>query len=181
MIHNKQKQYSAGIIPYTIRDNQIYYLLGRDWRDEGWSDFGGKCEEDDKNKPKSTAIREFYEETMGSVLTYKTLMNEIHNIKEYITSTTLNGSPYYMYFLYIEDIDYIIYFDKIYNFIKFIKGNDSSKYLEKCEIKWVPSSELKRANNSEIKFRNIFKKTLIKCKSQIETVERVILKNALKE
>ena len=137
MIHNKQKQYSAGIIPYTIRNNQIYYLLGRDWRDEGWSDFGGKCEEDDKNKPKSTAIREFYEETMGSVLTY--------------------------------------------NFIKFIKTGDSSKYLEKCEIKWIPSSELKRINNSDIKFRNIFKKTLIKCKSQIETVERVILKNALKE
>lgn len=179
MIHNKQRQYSAGIIPYTIRNDQIYYLLGRDWRDEGWSDFGGKSEEGDKNRPIMTAVREFYEETMGSVLTYKSLMNDMENIKEYITSTTLNGSPYYMYFLYVKDLDYILYFEKIYNFIKFTKGNES-KYLEKCEIKWVSSKELKNINGG-IKFRNIFKKTLIKCKSQIENVEMIILKNALKE
>ncbi len=58
---------SAGIIPYTLLDGNIYFLLQKanhpnKYKDNGWDDFGGKqlfAEE----SPIHTAAREFSEET----------------------------------------------------------------------------------------------------------------------
>ena len=178
MANNKQP-YSAGILPYTIVNNEILYLLGRDWRDTGWSDFGGKCEEIDKSDPRNTAIREFYEESMGSIVPLHKLNNYKSTLGEPIKSVTLNGSPYYMYYMYVVYDDYQMYFDKIYQFIQFTNGKDS-KYLEKCEIKWISSKDMKQCLQ-HMKLRNIFKKTIHRCKPAIDKIENVILKNALKE
>ena len=175
---DKRKSYSAGILPYTIRDGVIYYLLGRDWRDEGWSDFGGKVEEKDVTIS-DTAMREFYEETMGSVLSRDQLEHKFigQQNKKQIKSVTLNGSPYYMYFVEVEDDNYGKYFEKTYNFMRWVRFNDS-KYLEKCEISWFESNEL---NDTPLKLRNIFKRTLTRCNSYIKEIEKEILKeNALK-
>lgn len=177
--NDKRRCYSAGILPYTIRNNEIYYLLGRDWRDEGWSDFGGKVEDRDKNNTIKTAMREFYEETMGSVLSYTELVPKFNQHTRHVTSITLNGSPYHMYILPIDDNDYSIFFDKIYNFIVHSKINDT-KYIEKNEICWLSSSKMK-LNTKEYKLRNIFKKTLNRCNESLRSIENDILKeHALK-
>ena len=61
--------YSAGVLPYTIHKDTIYFLLGRDSENK-WSDFGGRVEPKDKGDYDVTAAREFYEETLGSVYDY---------------------------------------------------------------------------------------------------------------
>lgn len=178
---DKRRSYSAGIIPYTIRENEIYYLLGRDWRDEGWSDFGGKVEDIDNYNIINTAIREFYEETMGAVLTqeelnYKMKNNSLKSIK----SVTLNGSPYYMYFIYIDDCDYKKQFEKIHNFLVYSKISEE-KFMEKCDITWISSKNMMKSI-PDMKLRNIFKRTLTRCRDVIQDIEKEILKDyALKE
>jgi len=179
-IDKKRNCYSAGILPYTIRDKTLYYLLGRDWRDEGWSDFGGKVEDKDNNNVLNTAIREFYEETMGSVLSETELVSKMNNNIKFIKSTTLNGSPYFMYFVYVNDEDYNKYFEKIYNFFIYMNVNDQ-RYIEKCEIRWVCSSDI-FTFNKKLKMRNIFKRTLNKHQVDIQNIEKEILKEyALKQ
>ena len=180
-IDKRKSCYSAGILPYTIRNGKIYYLLGRDWRDEGWSDFGGKVEDKDSNNIINTAIREFYEETMGCVLSENELIKkmESNNIK-YIKSTTLNGSPYYMYFIYVNDENYNKYFSKIYNFFMYLKINDQ-RYIEKCDINWISADNIFKFNK-DFKMRNIFKRTLNRYQNNIQEIEKEILKEyALKQ
>lgn len=58
---------SAGIIPYTIHNNQLYFLLQRviypvRKKDSGWNDFGGK-KMNSYETTTETAAREFSEET----------------------------------------------------------------------------------------------------------------------
>ena len=182
MSTDKRRSYSAGILPYTLRNNKIHYLLGRDWRDEGWSDFGGKVEDKDSNTVKKTAMREFYEETMGSVLSEKQLMNCMGDdgLLKTVKSVTLNGSPYYMYFVYVPDEDYKKYFDKIYEFYTYSKENNA-KYMEKCDIRWFDSTSM-FVYNPDLKLRSIFKRTLTRCKEHIHAIEKEILKEyALKQ
>ena len=180
-IDKRKNCYSAGILPYTIRNDKIYYLLGRDWRDEGWSDFGGKVEDKDSNNIIKTAIREFYEETMGCVLSECELIKKMdcENVK-YIKSVTLNGSPYFMYFLYVHDENYQLYFKKIYDFL-FFSNISETKYMEKCELIWIESNEM-YTSNKDVKMRNIFKRTLNRFQQNIQDIEKEILREyALKQ
>ena len=72
-------KYSAGILPYTFdKKGKCHFLLGKDLEGD-WSDFGGRCEFADKNEPTNTAAREFYEETLGSVMTVPEVLEKITN------------------------------------------------------------------------------------------------------
>ena len=62
-MNKKSVKYSAGILPYSFYNGVTYFLVGKDAREDGWSDFGGKCEVIDESKAIMTACREFYEET----------------------------------------------------------------------------------------------------------------------
>ena len=68
----------GGILPYTIHEGDIYFLLSREsvdykWKESGlWSDFGGNEEETDEGEKSLTASREFYEETMGCICDFVT-------------------------------------------------------------------------------------------------------------
>lgn len=63
---------TVGIIPYYLKDNQVYILLGRERIDGGkeksgkFSDFGGSVELNGTNLAHN-AIRELKEETMGQI------------------------------------------------------------------------------------------------------------------
>lgn len=145
-IKNNMNRYSAGVLPYTYDlSGKCLFLLGKD--NEGdWSDFGGRCEFKDRNDEKNTASREFYEETLGSVMNITDCVEKLTNgnpIK--ITSKTLNGSPYYMYLLYVDYINYSEVFTKVSNFLKYTHSNNSSSsskidikgIIEKTTIRWV--------------------------------------------
>lgn len=169
-------RYSAGILPYTYNlQGQCLFLLGKD-NDGDWSDFGGRCEFKDSNEPENTACREFYEETLGAVIDISDCKEKLlHGNPIKIISKTLNGSPYYMYLLYVDYINYTESFNKTANFLKYHFSQQSSnisKIIEKTSIRWVTIDTLlncidNKQSNIPLPLRGVFKKTIENCKEQI--------------
>ena len=167
--YNLNNRYSAGVLPYTYDlSGNCLILLGRD-NDGVWSDFGGKCELKDNYNEKYTASREFYEESLGSILSIEECINKINGGNQNkIISKTLNGSPYYMFVVYIDYYNYSEYFFKTSNFMKYHFINEKyqlNKIIEKNNIKWFNVESV--MNASTVPLRNVFKKTLENCKEQL--------------
>jgi hypothetical protein len=168
-INKNSIRYSAGILPYSFDQNgKLFFLLGRD--NEGdWSDFGGRCEFRDQNNPKNTASREFYEETLGAVLT----VQECHDkmTENVIESKTLNGSPYYMYLVYIDFTNYLDTFNKTSQFLKYqFETRVTTRIIEKASIRWVSIDTLLNCiENSDkpIPLRGVFYKTILDFKENL--------------
>ena len=163
----KDKRYSAGVLPYTYFNNTIYFLLGRDRKEETWSDFGGKSEQCDNGKAENTASREFYEETSGSVIDVRTMRDRLQRKKDcrVIYSKTLNGYQYIMYVVRIPYKDYRNIFLRVFSFIKYVKAH--RKFIEKDDIRWVSMSTLMHGiqekplrGSFNINLRPIFQRTL---------------------
>jgi hypothetical protein len=155
-------RYSAGILPYSFDQNgKLVFLLGKD-NDNDWSDFGGRCEFKDQNNPKNTATREFYEETLGAVLSIQECNDKITD--KLIESKTLNGSPYYMYLVYIDLVNYSDTFNKTCNFLKYqFDARATSKIIEKVSIRWVSIDTLLHCienTDQVISLRGVFYKTI---------------------
>lgn len=145
--------YSAGILPYTIFMNNLYFLIGQENSDKTWSDFGGHSKEKDNNNSQKTAFREFMEETLNSIpLSYSKF--EV-STKTLIVSKTMRSNKYYMY-LYKIDSKYIDL--KRFNYA--FKISDS--YCEKSKIMWVSEHDLFNSldNCTKFKLRSVFKTTL---------------------
>ena len=176
-LKNNYIRYSAGILPYTYDlQGKCMFLLGKDHENE-WSDFGGRCEFKDRNDEKMTASREFYEETLGAVINITDCIDKLTNgnpIK--IVSSTLNGSPYYMFLLYVDYSNYSETFIKTSNFLKFHYSQNNERYnmnkiIEKNCIRWVSIDTLLNCieNNEStlLKLRGVFYKTIDNCKEQL--------------
>jgi hypothetical protein len=165
-------RYSAGILPYSFDPNgKLFFLLGKD-NDNDWSDFGGRCEFKDHSDPINTATREFYEESLGAILNVqetKILINENNKI----TSKTLNGSPYYMYPIYIDFINHSECFLKISNFLKYQFDNTvNSKIIEKTAVRWVSVDTLLNSIENKnstvpISLRGVFYRTICQFKENL--------------
>jgi len=168
-------KYSAGILPYTYDSTgKCFFLLGKD--NEGdWSDFGGRCEFKDKNDEKNTASREFYEETLGSVININECIEKINLVDNKIISQTLNGSPYYMFLIQVDFLNYSEVFNKTLNFIKYYHSNQTynnenrniNRILEKSSIRWVNIDTLincveNKVSSSPLPLRGVFYKTIKK-------------------
>lgn len=160
--------YSAGILPFSIKEKTIYFLLGKDI-EQKWSDFGGRSEGQDKGRWDVTATREFYEESVGSVMDIPSMLAKLQHRKNYIKikSKTLNGSPYYMYLVKIPYKEiYKENFDSTLKFMRYTKMFEK-KYLEKLDIQWVSLetiyASLDEENNDTINIplRKVFRKTLV--------------------
>jgi len=180
---NNFNKYSAGILPYTFDQNgKCFFLLGKD-NDGDWSDFGGRCEYKDKNDEKITAAREFFEETLGSVLNMNECIERINenetknttNVTK-VLSQTLNGSPYHMYLIYIDFLNYSEIFNKTSNFIKYYhsymcnnENKNINKIIEKNSIRWVSIDTLvycmenNNISSKPLSLRGVFYKTIKKC------------------
>jgi hypothetical protein len=196
----KETIYGAGILPFYVKNvpfgripirtessaslsssipfgERIYFLLGKD-PDGKWSDFGGRSEPSDNGHVDITAAREFFEETIGSVMDIQTVLTKLQVKKNHlkIRDKTLNGHPYFMYTIKIPYKDtYRHIFKSTYAFIKYINSNNSRsvndnprkkidyKYQEKIDIQWVSLETLKKSINGEVTeypLRSIFKRTL---------------------
>lgn len=160
--------YSAGILPFYVKNNTIYLLLGKD-QDGKWSDFGGRSEGQDRGRWDATAAREFYEESVGSIMDIQTTLSRLQHRKNYLKlkGKTLNGSTYFMYFLKIPFKEtYRDNFHSTLSFIQFTKNFDK-KYIEKTDIQWISLDTIQIAleeDNSKIinyPLRKVFKKTFV--------------------
>lgn len=164
--YDKEKihQYGAGILPYQVDKNKkVYILLGQDTMGN-WSDFGGKCELKDKNNIKETACREFYEETLNSVIDLDSTRQLLRSEKNYklVESKTPSGLPYYMFLLRIPMVpdETRDRFKRTYEYCMYLEN-----VPEKIDIRWVSLETIMQCLNSDKNdfgwsLRRIFKKTL---------------------
>ena len=171
---NKSSRYSAGVLPYTFdQTGKCLFLLGKDYEND-WSDFGGRCEFRDNNEPLNTASREFYEETLGSIITVKECMDKITTNPIKITSQTLNGSPYYMYLVYIDFLNYSDVFNKTAQFLRYqFDAQEMNKIIEKTTIRWVSMDTMllcieNEQRSTPISLRGVFYKTMVGAREQIQ-------------
>jgi len=174
---NKNLRYSAGILPYTFDQNgKLLFLLGKD-NDGDWSDFGGRCEVKDQNDPLCTASREFYEESLGAIMSIHECLPLMLDSKK-IVSKTLNGSPYYMYLVYIDFLNYSDTFVKVSNFLKYqFETRLVTKLAEKVAIRWVNLDTLlncieNKDSCTPIPLRGVFYKTINEFKEKLITLQR---------
>jgi hypothetical protein len=173
-INKNQTKYSAGILPYTFDQfGKCFFLLGKD-NENDWSDFGGRCEFRDRNEPLNTATREFYEETLGSVLTIEECKNKLELNPIKIISKTLNGSPYYMYLMHIENSNYLESFTKTSQFLRYqFDKQEMNKLIEKNTMRWVSIDTIllcieNEQQNTPIHLRGVFYNTLLNCRDQLQ-------------
>ena len=170
--------YSAGVLPYTIQSGEVFFLLGKDTRDGLLSDYGGKCEPEDRGIPLKTAIREFNEESLGMFGSVES-MTEMMSRTKYFTmySRTLTGNSYTMY---VVRVPYHHLQPKMFDtFHSFLKASSAVKhfYLEKCQICWVSQQRLLRSVSSShdpLKLRPVFKQTLLKNIRAIQNIGKTL-------
>lgn len=161
--------YSAGILPYTNHKGTIYFLLGRD-SDNKWSDFGGRVEPKDRSDYEITAVREFFEETLGSVYDYDYTKKLIKKCPK-IISKTGSGHNYHMYLVKIQYTDLIrIKFLSTKNFISNVVTTIDKKYIEKNDIRWVSIETIEHSieGRTLISLRNVFSNTFKNFKKDID-------------
>lgn len=150
--------YAAGILPLTWDgDGTPLFLIGQDVRDQTWSDFGGKCERSDKNCPLTTAIREFTEETFGTLADCRQLRQRLH-AGNYVLlkSRTQNGHPYYMYVVEMPFVPGLRrLFAKIIAFFR--HKNVHRLYVEKTDVQYLT---LDAMLSDAAPKRSVFRQTL---------------------
>ena len=173
-LYKTNTRYSAGVLPYTFDQNgKCFFLLGKD-NENDWSDFGGRCEFKDRSEPLNTATREFFEETLGSVMSIQECIDKLSTNPVKIISQTLNGSPYYMYLVYIDLLNYSDIFNKTANFLRYqFDKQEVSKLIEKTTIRWVSMDTMlicieNEQKNSPINLRGVFYKTMVNARDQIQ-------------
>lgn len=179
----------AGVLPYAFFNNTIYFLIGREHKEVGWtgsntfSDFGGAVEAAHESaevlaeygaNPNEyatiTAAVEFWEETMGlfynSQQTFKMLTDQ-KGIK-------LASGTYLEHLLRVEyNPFWVELFTNAYNYVLSCAVASKKKigmmhipscpdgFTEKTEIKWISYADLKNAvDMSNPEYRYHFRKTL---------------------
>jgi 8-oxo-dGTP pyrophosphatase MutT (NUDIX family) len=132
------ESFAAGIIPYTVTENGIYFLLGLEKR--GWSGFVGSSEPGES--PEQTALREFNEESALIFSNYQINLTTLPIVEKSPT-----GKKVYLWFI---------------DFPKEILGIESQFEINKSKLKkkeFHEKSKLKWFNFYEIKNnKSIFKK-----------------------
>lgn len=92
----------AGVMPFAIFQDNVYFLLGKEAYDGRYGVFGGRL------KPvgvQGTAIHEFHEETMGVVMPLKR-MEDIVNTGQYVLKFIAAAGANRFFVTYVVQIDF---------------------------------------------------------------------------
>ena len=150
----------AGILPLAINNNTVYFLLGKEYYDKKWSDFGGS--RDSKTETTfETAIREGYEELDGFLGTKSNVKQMVKD--NYITKISKHDNTYHTYVFKIQ-FDPLLpeYFNNHHKFMQrhFPDKIDKKGFFEKSDIKWFTLDDLN--NTKKYKFRYHYKEIIKK-------------------
>ena len=161
--------YSAGILLYSQHNHELYFLLGKDCKYNSWSDFGGKCDNEDINDPLKTASREFFEETCGIFISKHHMYSILSKHGKKIPCISFKKNNYYMYALNLDNIIKYIHpmifanSSHVYKYqmelMKPTHFESISKFKEKNNIKWF---SLEFILNNQKQFRSVFINSLLK-------------------
>lgn len=127
-LDTKRGQVRAGVIPYTIKDNQVYFLLGIDRRTRELTDFGGGVKSDETIL--EAAQRELGEETcklFGNTVTKKHL--------RYSPAVCNTNRDTAILFLLIDPM-WIDYAEELFSNFQG-NYNNIKKHTELIGVKWV--------------------------------------------
>jgi hypothetical protein len=159
------RAYSAGVLPFTIVDERIYFLLGADRVEMVFSDFGGRAEADDLGNHRTTAAREFFEETAGMVMDFGSAharLLDMHRPQCVIHSTTYGGMVYFMHVLDVPwTPEAVTAFHRVQSVLAKCTGAD--RYREKSALHWMPLETLRaevHGTGARSELRSVFKHTL---------------------
>lgn len=152
----------CGIIPICMRNNKMYLLCGIE-KNGKVSDLGGKINKNETTR--ECAVREFYEESVGLIMSY----NELLNCKIYDKIRIRN------YVSLIIKADYVDVEEKYRELVRYVNDNNCKDvkmdfrnydisqlyerqiypigYFEFIELKWIEFNELK---NGKYKLRKRF-------------------------
>lgn len=132
---------AAGIVPYFIKDNKVFILVNKEFRDKKivYNSIGGKVDFFDKNIL-DTAIREFNEET-GYIASDLIRSKINQNIKVF-----LKKSKYVSYLVNVGDS----FNWKLlpYNYKEIFKNVEVFNDRDSLELKWVNLFEFNLKNCS---------------------------------
>tara|TARA_R110002072_G_scaffold5197_6_gene34438 strand:- start:6637 stop:7194 length:558 start_codon:yes stop_codon:yes gene_type:complete len=139
----------AGILPVTMSNGILLFLMGKERSNNLWCDFGGSTESGEQ--PIQTAIREGGEELNGIL----ELDNKLYNK---VAESMISPVEFNKYTSFLFNLDYdnnlINTFENSNNFAESYLNELIDKrhngLFEKSEIKWFTINELKRNIN---KFR----------------------------
>jgi len=138
VLNNKR----AGVIVYTVHNNELYFLLGIDRRTREFTDFGGGCKQTETLV--ESAWREFIEETCG-------IFNNHLTIKDLECSVAVTNSvrDTAIFFVYVPDkwishaeskFNSNLIDDEIQMNCNAIQRN-TNVFLENINVKWVKDSD----------------------------------------
>ena len=150
----------AGILPVSLHNNKLYFLLGLERDDyiadvRGYCDFGGASDNNENNQ--QTAIRECFEETNGILDSKENLTNKLTSsliLKLSSKSYTIFLLPYEYSTILVNS--YNSNYDCIKEYHPEIVNNNC--LFEKKRIQWFSEDDLQDQN---IEYRNFFKKEFI--------------------
>ena len=138
---SREYAYCSGVLPYTDFNNNIYFLMGKSRRNGRLVTFSGKNDLLDEGI-EETAAREFFEESLGSIMDKQAALAAIKKSKLRLYSKTPRNMPCYTYLVEIPYRKmYAIAFQKTKNFLTEINIR-SFEYHEMCDIKWVCSRSM---------------------------------------
>ena len=134
----------AGILPTTIHKGKLYFLFGKEGKQEksapGFSDFGGGT--DNSESYLETAIREAGEELTGFIGDDNEVRKMLVKSGTYDIDLDQNGHKKYR--MHIFPFEYNDWLPHYYNNNqRFLQKNlpqsvfETTKIFEKAEIKWV--------------------------------------------
>ena len=168
----------AGILPVTIRNGKLWFLFGKENKNEksapGFSDFGGGGEANETSL--ETAIREGGEELTGFLGTDEQLKKQLKANGTYDIDFVQNK-----YRTHIFPMKYDPYLEKYYNNNqKYIQKRldpeviKTSKIFEKAEIKWVCIDDLPKMKP---KFRHFFVYIIDRILEERDEIEAFVQKS----
>lgn len=174
----------AGILPTTIHNNKLYFLFGKENKNEksapGFSDFGGGT--DNAETYIETAIREAGEELTGFIGDDNDIRKLLNKYGTYNIDHKTNGHKgYRMHIFPFEYDEYLpFYFNNNQRFIqKRLDPNviKNSKIFEKEEIRWICIDDLKKMRPQ---FRHYFRDIIDDMLRQRKEIQHFIEKSSAK-
>lgn len=142
----------AGVLPVTIHNNQLHFLLGKE--KEGrheWGDFGGGNNEGETRL--QTAAREATEETTGFLGSIQQMQSRIQHM-----SVPINYGTYTSFVIPMKyDTKLPEYFNNNQQFVESRLSNKcmNNTIFEKIEMKWISFSEMKKMHKKK-QFRKYY-------------------------
>ena len=145
----------AGIVPVAVHKGTIYFLFGKEYEDNKWSDFGGGRE---KNETLwNVAMREGTEELNGFLGTQSELKKQV---KQHLITIIESEKPIYRsYFFKVPyDANLPQYFNSNFKLMKKKLPDQIMQdgLFEKSEIRWISIDQL-----NTIKYRDHYNERII--------------------